>query len=256
MNRSLERVIATGLRGRLLDRPARFVLRELTGSTEVKAYRARESGVWLHLQHGTPDVLVLDEIFYQRLYEPPAEVAPMLRAPLRALDAGANIGMFGVWLLGRFPESEVLSLEPDARNASLLRRTIEANHAAPHWRLVQGAAATAAGKVGFAGSDFATSHVVEDPNAPMVPAVDFFEQAEGAQLIKIDIEGSEWPILADPRMAQLDASVLVLEYHPDKCPQPDTHATAHTLLERAGYASKPIFQAASGVGMLWAWRPA
>jgi FkbM family methyltransferase len=256
MNRSLERVIATGLRGRLLDRPARFALRELTGSTDVKAYRARESGVWLHLQHNTPDVLVLDEIFYQRLYEPPAEIARMLRTPLRALDAGANIGMFGVWLLGRCPDSDLLSLEPDPRNASLLRRTIEANQAERHWRLVQSAAATVAGEVGFAGSDFATSHVVEDPDAPTVPAVDFFEQAEGAQLVKIDIEGSEWPILADPRMARLDASVLVLEYHPDNCPQPESHVMARTLLERAGYTSKPIFQAASGVGMLWAWRPA
>jgi FkbM family methyltransferase len=256
MNRSLERLISTGLRGRLLDQSARFAVREVTGRTTIAAYRVRETGVWLHLQHNTPDVLVLDEIFYQRLYDPPREIESMLSAPLQAIDAGANIGMFGVWLLGRYPGSGLLSFEPDRRNASLLRSTIAANGAGERWRLVEGAVATSTGEVGFAGAQFATSHVVDEADAATVPSVDFFEQAQGAQLVKIDIEGSEWAILADARMAQLQARVLVLEYHPENCPGPDTHETANALLADACYSTAPIFQAETGVGMLWAWRPA
>jgi FkbM family methyltransferase len=255
MIRPLESLISTCLRGRLLNRPLCFVARELSGRRGVRAYRVRETGVWLYLRHNTPDVLVLDEIFYQRLYEPPPEVERVLAAPLHVLDAGANIGMFGVWLLGHYPDSELLSFEPDPSNAKLLGLTIAANDAGPRWRLVEAAVATAAGRLGFAGSDFATSHVVDDPDASTVPAVDFFEHTRTADLIKIDIEGSEWAILADPRMRELRARALVLEYHPECAPRDDSHAAARELLEHAGFATNSIFRASSGVGMLWAWRP-
>jgi FkbM family methyltransferase len=255
MIRPLEAFISTCLRGRMVNQPLRFVARELTGRHGVSTYTLRNSRVSLRLQHGTPDVLVLDEVFYQHLYDPPREVQQLLRTPLRAVDAGANIGLFGVWLLSRYPGSEILSFEPDRRNAALLAQTIGANRAEHAWRMVQAAVAPAAGTLGFAGEEFATSHVVDDPHAPTVTAVDFFAHAQDAQLVKIDIEGSEWEILADQRMAALPASAIVLEYHPERCPQRDTHAAAAQLLHAAGYRTKPIFKAATGVGMLWAWRP-
>jgi FkbM family methyltransferase len=260
MIRPLETVISTGLRGRLLAQPLRFTSRELARSNAVRIYSVRETGVRLALQHRTPDVLVLDEIFYQRLYEPPPEVEAVLSTPPRAIDAGGNIGMFGVWLLGRYPGSELVSFEPDPRNAALLRRAIAANDAGQRWRLTQSAVAATAGEVRFAGSQFATSHVIDEPDAngpgvTAVPAVDFFEQATAADLVKIDIEGSEWPILADPRMRSLSARALVLEYHPERCPQRDSHRAAAELLDAAEFSTKSIFQSPTGVGMLWAWRP-
>jgi FkbM family methyltransferase len=180
-------------------------------------------------------------------------VQRLLSPPLHVLDAGANIGMFGVWLLGRYPGSRLISFEPDERNADMLRRTVAANAASDSWRVVQGAVATAPGTLGFAGSDFATSHVVDDERAPKVAAVDFFEHAQHAQLVKIDIEGSEWEILEDRRLAELPARALVLEYHP-RPDRDDPHRAASALLDRAGFITQPIFKAASGVGMLWAWR--
>jgi len=238
-----------------VDHSLRFIAVELTGRRALRTYRVRKTRGWLCLQHNTPDVLVLDEIFYQRLYEPPREVERVLPMPLRALDGGANIGMFGVWLLGRYPVSELLSFEPDVRNAQLLRRTIEANDAQRTWRMMEAAVGTAPGTVGFAGSDFATSHVVDNPDAPRVPAVDFFEHARNADLVKLDIEGSEWEILSDPRMADLPARAVVLEYHPERFGRGDTHDAARALLERAGFTTMPIFKAPTGVGMVWAWRP-
>jgi FkbM family methyltransferase len=254
MNRALERLISTGLRGRLLAQSARFVAYEVSGSHAVRSYRLRGADVWMYLQHNTPDVLVVDEIFYQRLYELPPEVSDVLPAAPRVLDAGANIGLFGVWALARLPGSEILSFEPDARNASLLRDTVRKNRAEERWRVTEAALSTRVETVGFAGGDFATSHVVADGGAHSVAALDLFEQAADADLVKLDIEGSEWEILADTRMDNLRASALVLEYHPANSPDEDTHAAAAALLARAGYATKPIFRAASGVGMLWAWR--
>jgi FkbM family methyltransferase len=253
--RPIESFIAAVLRGRLLDHSIRFTLLELSGKRTVRAYRLRESGVSLCVEHNTPDVLVVDEIFYKRLYEPPEEVEAVLSAPLRAIDAGANIGLFGVWLIGRYPGSRLTAFEPDGRNAELLSQTIRANPSQTGWHMLEAAVATAPGRVGFAGSEFATSHVIEDSSARTVAAVDFFEHAAEADLVKIDIEGSEWAILSDPRMAELPAQAVVLEYHPEHCPGTNTHEVARELLERSGFQTRTIFEAPTGVGMLWAWRP-
>ncbi len=252
--RPLESLIATALRGRLLNHPFRFTLLELSGRRVVRTYRLRESGVALCVEHNTPDVLVVDEIFYQRLYDPPHEVEALLVSPLRALDAGANIGLFGVWFIGRYPGSQLTSFEPDRRNAELLRQTIRANPSQTGWQMLEAAVATTPGRVGFAGSDYATSHVIEETSAAMVEAIDFFDYAAKADFLKIDIEGSEWAILSDPRLAGLGARVLVLEYHPESCPGADSHTLARELLEHAGFQTRTIFMAPTGVGMLWAWR--
>jgi hypothetical protein len=71
--------------------------------------------------------------------------------------------------------------------------------------------------------------------------------------VKIDIEGAEWELLADPRFAALEPNVLVLEYHQDGCPGTDPAQAAEQALRNAGLAvvhggSKPQF----GAGILWA----
>jgi hypothetical protein len=42
-----------------------------------------------------------------------------LGRPIRVLDLGANIGLFGAWALGRFPVESILALKPDPENASV-----------------------------------------------------------------------------------------------------------------------------------------
>lgn len=251
--RPLHALVATGLRARSLAQPLRFAMREIGGSHAVRPYRLRGTDVWLYLQHKTPDVLVLDEVFYQRLYELPPELEHLRGRPLRALDGGGNIGLFGAWLLASQPGSEVVSVEPDERNASVLARTIERNEGRHRWRLVKAALATAPGTVSFAGGEFAVSKVVDDAGASTVEAVDFFAHTAEAELVKLDIEGSEWAILADPRLRELRAEAIVLEYHPDNCPRDDPHAAVAALLGQAGFQTKPIFTGPNGVGMLWAW---
>ena len=67
-------------------------------------------------------------------------------------------------------------------------------------------------------------------------------------------DGDKPEILEDPRMAALPARALVLEYHP-RAHGDDPHRSAPALLGEAGFMTEHIFKAASGVGMLWAWRP-
>jgi len=259
----VEPVIAVLLLARLVRESAAFAWHELRADGRRRAYELRDRGGRVVLEHGRPDVQVLDELFYQRLYEPPPEVRALLDARgegLRAVDLGGNVGMFGVWLSGRFGFAALEAFEPDARNAGLLRETIAANGRAATWRLHQAAAGTADGTALFASGDFAMSHLLQPGEAPgaavEVPVVDVLPLLRGADLLKMDIEGAEWPILADPRLATDGPAVVVLEWHPEGCPGPNPHVEARRLLEGAGYRTAPIFERDTGVGMGWAWRTA
>ncbi|MDQ4019688.1 MAG: hypothetical protein M3188_07645, partial [Actinomycetota bacterium] len=90
------------LRGSLVRESARFALNELRGSSAVATYRLRSSGIAVTVRHGTADVLVLDSVFSQGEYELAAPVEATLaarRMPLRVVDLGANIGLFGAYIL-------------------------------------------------------------------------------------------------------------------------------------------------------------
>ena len=99
------------------------------------------------------------------------------------------------------------------------------------WRVIEAAAATANGRVGFAAGRYAESRI--DPDGSDVAAIDAFDLLADCDLAKIDIEGGEWPLLADERLAGLECAVI-LEWHPYDCPSPDPQAAAAAALESGG----------------------
>jgi FkbM family methyltransferase len=244
-------------------RALRPATRFLAGETRAGAlgrYAIRGTTGTVHLRHGSRDVEIFNEIFRARResYEPPPEVAAALEAlgPLGIGDLGGNIGLFGVYALGRWPVAALRSFEPDPANAALLRATILANDAAGVWELAQVAVSNADTTATFETGMLSESRLAargeqpaDDPPsnhaaAPRlaadgmrrieVPVVDLFAQPP-VDMLKIDIEGAEWPILEDPRLAAHPARVLVLEWHRRMCPALDPRVAARGLLEAAGY---------------------
>jgi FkbM family methyltransferase len=251
--------LSFALRGALVRSPLRFALNELRPGEVTASYRLREGGVSIVVRHHTPDVLVLDEVFSQREYDfpPPVEaVLADLPRPPKILDLGANIGLFGAFVLTRFPNPHIVALEPDPANAEIHERAIEANGNADRWTLVQAAAATAPGTLPFSPGGFTRSHAAEPGREAIeVPAEDVLPRMAEADLVKIDVEGAEWALLADPRFIGIGARAVVLEYHPENCPGPDPREEAERALSAAGFQvapgpAKPAF----GTGVLWAWR--
>lgn len=252
--------VSFALRGSLMRERLRFALNELRRRPVVRVYRLRESGVAVAVRHHTGDVMVLDEIFSQREYDPPPAAAGALSslpsAP-RVVDLGANIGLFGAWVLGRFPEATIVAVEADPANAEVHRRAIAANRLEERWRLLQAFAATAPGTVRFAAGRHATSHAAAGEEDTLeVPAVDVLPELVGADLAKIDIEGAEWDLLSDPRFSEAPPRVVVLEYHREGCPDDDPSAAAEQALRAAGLqvvnaGSKPRF----GAGVVWGLAP-
>jgi FkbM family methyltransferase len=239
----------------------RFKLRERRGRGVVGAYHTRSGAIPYFIRHGTRDIGIFSEVFIVGEYEPPPAVIErlaLLGRPPRVLDLGANIGLFAVLCRERWRGAQVVSVEPDPENLALLRRTAGE---AQGIEVIAACAGREDGTVRFVAGKFGESHVAAAESAEdavELPQVDIFPIAQSVDLVKIDIEGSEWEILADPRLASLSASVLVMEWHATHCPHPDPSAAAHAALKEAGFEVVCERQPAAndGVGTLWAMRTA
>jgi FkbM family methyltransferase len=252
--------LSFALRAVLVEERLRFALNELRPRGVTATYRLRGSEVAFALRHHTADVLVLDEVFAQREYELPAAVADVLGAgpTVRVVDLGANIGLFGAWVLQRFPQARIDAVEADRENAAIHRLTIAANGREASWRLVEGFAATGAGTVRFAGGLHGRSHQADErEQGSVVQTLDVMPLLGEADLIKIDVEGAEWAILGDERFIGLPARAIVLEYHQEGCPHADPKAAAEQSLRAAGYEVVPgPHKPTAGAGLMWGYREA
>jgi FkbM family methyltransferase len=243
-----------------LREPLRFSARQIARRSGVGRYRLRGSGVAICIRHSTPDVITMEEVLAERQYEPPPSLQHVFDSngePLQVADLGANVGLFSAWLLGRRPDARIVAFEPDPANAAVLEQTVRANHREADWQVVRACAATADGEVSFVGGGFAVSRIAEqgEAGATTLPAADVFPHIAQADFLKLDIEGGEWAILADPRFRQVAAKALVLEYHPHLCPAPDPRAHVDRLLTDAGWqVTHTEFDRPGGHGVLWAWR--
>lgn len=241
------------------DRP-RYVAATVLGARGLHRYRLRERDrtVWL----GPGDGWVFNEIFAGRVYDLPDEVAAVMGPEPLVLDLGANVGFFGLYVLDAIPGSRVVGYEPDPGNLHRCRKNLASAIAAGRYELVEAAAGTASGQATFTASLGGRSHLGADDEGHgiTVPVEDVLPRLAGADLAKIDIEGGEWSVLADPRLADAGPRAVALEFHAMGCPGSDPHATAVELLARAGYRTvsprRPFGddEFPEGQGMLWAVR--
>ncbi len=235
--------------------PARLLLNEYVrhrGRTDT--YVIRATGVPVVMQHGR-DLEALFELFERGEYEPPGEVAPLLEASRvqQIVDVGANVGMFSAWATGRWPGADIIAFEPARDSVPIYRQWARGRD---HVTFIEAAAATADGTLRFADGFGGGSHAATDDAGVEVRAVDVYPHLRDADFVKIDIEGGEWPILADPRLADLDDLVLVMEYHRSQAPSLPAVDAARGLLERAGFTVGHVTANYWGHGTLWAWKAA
>ena len=242
----------------LVEESFRFAARELLDGPQPATYFPRGRSLSATIRHRTGDLYVLNEIVRHRAYDFPAEALRRLRAlgrPPRVVDAGANIGLFGIEVFDRFPNATVTAFEPDPANAAVHEHTIHINARGGRWKLIRSCAGTADGTVTFAAEGGVGSHIDSAPGAISVPAVDLFPYLHEADLVKMDIEGAEWPILADERLQEVGDLVLVFEFHDEGCPFPDPRDAALRLLAASGFTAHEVKASCqpSGTGLVWAW---
>jgi FkbM family methyltransferase len=244
------------LRARTVHPSLAFIARSLARSHRTCVYRLRHNGLQVAIRHGTGDVVTLGEVFHEHDYRPPAQLERAHKDVNNILDLGANVGLFGALAAGRWPHAQILAYEPDPHNAAVHQRTIALNALQGRWRLVRAAAGASDGSAAFIAGAVALSHLATEgeAGAVAVPVEDVLPILAKADLAKIDIEGGEWAILADPRFRASPPRALVLEYHPRLCPNGNPRAAAEAALTAAGLHIQPVWHRADGHGMLWAWR--
>lgn len=256
------RLVRAARAARLLKHPVRFVGDEaVRRDGRARRWTLRDRPGSVVLRSGTGDFDIFDEIFRASAYEPPSDLLPVLESTAQIADLGANIGLFSAWASARFAEARLILVEPDPGNIEVLKLCWEGTPDPARWELIEAAAGARTGAIHLAAGRHQLSRLLTDEEAARddraieVPMVDVFPLVTEADLIKIDIEGGEWEILADGRMASLAARAIVLEYHRrDTMPGDDPPEVAERLLRAAGFDVRHVFWNPPWVGQLWAWR--
>jgi FkbM family methyltransferase len=245
-----KKLVWTAVEARLVRTPVRYALREL-GTRRRGDYALRRSGSRFSVRHRSGDIDIFRKFYAYGYYDLPEEVAARLGSLQRAvnvLDLGANIGLFEVLTGDRLTVGRVVCFEPDPANAAVLEQVRAANGA--EWQIVRACASNRDGRALFNTGRNNFSRVSSHGDTD-IATVDVFPHIAEADLVKMNIEGSEWDILHDARLAGTSAT-WIIEYHRIESPDPDIHGLARSLLERAGYAVQLATRSENN-GLLWAW---
>jgi FkbM family methyltransferase len=246
---------------------ARFAVNELlTGATA--GYALRRGELELMLRHASSDTWVFREVFVDGLYEQALSLVAGEPSP-KIVDLGAHVGMFSLRAAATCPGVRIVAVEPDPLNLRVLREVFARNaDRSREWALVEACAATEDGAATLVEDGSYVSHVDGVGHPPPgfearvervlveVPAVDVFPLIDGADLVKMDIEGSEWRILESPRLRDARVRNLFLEYHGWACAEAEPRTRAVELLEQAGLRMIGAPPAEQHQGVLLATRDA
>jgi FkbM family methyltransferase len=166
----------------------------------------------------TSDVPTFREVFLQEGYRLSLRTAPRV-----IVDAGANIGLTSVYFAIRFPQARIVAVEPEASNCAML---VANARPYPSITVVQAALWNenamidvidpGKGKWGFqtrnSGNDAAGPAVGRVP-AVTVDALMRAHAIDFIDVLKIDIEGAEREVFADPSAWIDRVGVIVIELH-------------------------------------------
>jgi FkbM family methyltransferase len=237
----------------LTTRPVRFILNDLLlARQQIRTYVLR-TGQPVMLKHRR-DTEAFHELYRSGEYEPPEALASRLNGTRDIVDLGGNIGMFTHWAAQEWPEARITSFEPVPENTEVFRKWLTLSGIDAE--LKESCALTHNGVMHISSGSGAGTVLAEGTASAGegLPGVDVFPHLAEADLVKMDIEGGEWPILADPRMAALHNITLVLEYHRAGAPFLPADAAARSLLEEAGFTVGHGHHNYWGHGILWAWK--
>jgi FkbM family methyltransferase len=171
----------------------------------------------IFLRSDSADVHTFREIFLREEYK----LSLPGNLPVSTIiDAGANIGFTTVYLSGRFPDAQILSLEPDSENFVLLQQnTMNSKFITP----IQKALWNKSGFIKITDQGYGIrGFVVQDADAhtpgvvlPAISLTDLIREynLNTIDILKMDIEGSEKEIFEGDTSWLAVTRCLVIELH-------------------------------------------
>lgn len=190
------------------------------------------------------------EVFVRELYRVPA--GHRVENVRRIVDLGGNNGFSTLYLAGKYPAARVVAFEPHPRHCEQFAWHVEANGLQGRVRLVPAAAGVREDRMSLSDAGAGSSLVIPRGGKRFeVRVADWLAEigTEPIDLLKVDIEGSEYELLADPRFAALEVRLIVLECH--EVPEQNlTFETCVRRLQSLGYKTDVIPD--GGCTMVWA----
>lgn len=221
--------------------------RHVPGVTEI-------DGVKIRFPDGPAAFSAHQEIFARRLYEIPRQTSP------RIIDGGANIGLAALFFRKRHPDARITCFEADPAVAGYLRENLNAG-GADDVEVIEAALWSEDGSLTFSGEGSDAGRVGESGagTRKQVRAARLSPYLqEPVDLLKLDIEGAELPVMRECRDALGPVRRVFVEYHSfEKEPQCLDELLA--ILRAAGFrvavtvsdalASRPFVERGSSLGM-------
>lgn len=169
----------------------------------------------LYLRQDTSDVPTFQQIFLNTRYE-----MDLPSQPKTIIDGGANVGFASVYFANKYPEAEVLAVEPDTSNYSLVERNTASYS---NIKTIQSAIWGKTTSLRIKNPDFEKwAFEVEETDASAKGAFQAFSIPaliekmgwESVDFLKLDIEGSEANVFASGYESWLPkVKVLIVELH-------------------------------------------
>lgn len=220
----------------------------------------RQSGLKLKAR-GVMDIWSIKETFLDRFYE---RFGTRLEDGWTIVDIGGGLGDYTLFAARAAPHGRVFAFEPFPESFALLQENLAANgvgnvQSFPEAIWSQAGVLKIDGSLGEPGQFISRSTAAQVRQSTEVPSISLAEAFERlaitrCDLMKIDCEGAEYPILFNTPAEVLGRiQRIVMEYH-DSITQ-YTHRDLQEFLSSTGFAVRvtPNY-VHKDLGYLYAWR--
>ena len=188
----------------------------------VNTVHLRKNGIKFQVR-SQMDVWSVKETFLDRFYE---RYGTIIGEKWRIIDIGAGIGEFTLFASASHPDNFVYAFEPYPESFAFLQENVKANMIT-NVKLYPQAISDRTGIIALdiSGDEplQIRSESVETPlprenqiNVPSLSLADAFDllKLENCELVKLDCEGAEYPILLNTPLSVFDKiERIILEYH-------------------------------------------
>jgi len=169
------------------------------------------------LRSASSDVAIFHQIFYDKEY-----AIDFAFEPKFIVDAGANIGLAAIYFANRFPNAQLVSIEPEVENFRLLEK-----NTLPYFNVRRKNVALSnsnneeliVDSVGLGYSGFVTTNVASESSKNRVKTISVDQILEESEfdiidILKIDIEGYEKEVFEKNAELWLPKTrCLIIELH-------------------------------------------
>jgi FkbM family methyltransferase len=174
------------------------------------AQKIRDRPIRVFFRKNAWDFALLDEIFFRQIYK--------LRQGEKInsiLDLGANIGLSALFFASRYPNARIECVEPVGENAAALRLNLISNRV--NAKVHECAVGNTSGLMEIFLNEQASAHSAHQKTGSVVQVeqrtLDAIAGGRKFDLIKFDIEGSEFEMIKGGRKTLLNANCIAGEIH-------------------------------------------